>query len=344
VNAESGFASCDGDDCTTFLRSSKYPYENSIQDMTSGTEVREREFARLDFSGVPPPVPAASKVRKLAGGFEALGGGALDSHGTLYFVDRIFQRIYSWTQEQGLKIVSSAPLDPVNLAVDGSDHLLVLSSAGFAGTVYSLDPNGPDGPVTRIQAQPVGGHPGAAWVLPVTWWVNGEFRDQYDPATDQFPTLADLFQRDVGAPQQREYVAPDGSITLPAFRVFHQGTADYRGFRFSHSLDTSGFTTAKPGEHVYVSSGAEGRTYAATVGSSGALKDLNVFAERGGESVAADASGRVYVANGQVFVYGPNKEPLEIVEVPERPVQLLVSGQTLLILSHHSLYSLALSH
>ena len=95
---------------------------------------------------------------------------------------------------------------------------------------------------------------------------------------------------------------------------------------------------------MYVSSGAEGRTYSATVGPSGALKNLSVFAERGGESVATDAAGRVYVANGQVFIYGSNKEPLEVLEVPERPLQLLVSGQTLFILSHHSLYSIALNH
>ena len=335
VNAESGVAACDGDDCTTFLRLSKYPYENSIQDMTSGTEVREREFARLDFSGAPPPPAAASKVKKVAGGFEALGGGALDSHGTLYFVDRLMQRIYSWTQEKGLKIVSSHPLDPVNLAVDRSDNLLVLSSDGFKGSVYSLDSRGS---VTRIEEQPAASHPDAAVVLPVIWWVNGEFKDQYDAATDQFPSLAELFQRDVATPQKTAYASPDGSIALPAFRVIHQGTADYRGFRFSHSLDTYGFTTAKPGSHVYVSSGAEGRTYGATVGPNGSLKDLSMFVERGGESVATDAAGRVYVANGQVFVFGPNKEQLGVIEVPERPLQLLVSGETLYILSHHSLY------
>jgi sugar lactone lactonase YvrE len=45
------------------------------------------------------------------------------------------------------------------------------------------------------------------------------------------------------------------------------------------------------------------------------------------------------VANGQVFVYGPNKEQLKVIEVPERPLQLLVSGSTLFILSHHAVYS-----
>jgi hypothetical protein len=131
---------------------------------------------------------------------------------------------------------------------------------------------------------------------------------------------------------------------LPAYRVIHHGTPDYRGFRFSHTLDTYGFTIAKPGSHVYVSSGAEGRTYSATVGSNGTLQDLSLFVERGGESVAADSSGRVYVANGQVFVYGPNKEQLKVIDVPERPLQLLVSGQTLFILSHHSVYAVDIDH
>jgi sugar lactone lactonase YvrE len=102
----------------------------------------------------------------------------------------------------------------------------------------------------------------------------------------------------------------------------------------------------RPGARIYVSAAAEGRTYAATVEANGALKDLEVFVERGGESVATDASGRVYVANGQVFVYAANKDPLGIIDVPERPLQLLVGGvnrQTLFILTHHALHSVNLT-
>jgi hypothetical protein len=351
VNAESGFATCDGDDCATFLRVNKYPYENAIEDVPHGLTVREREFARLDISGTPTPVvpttfPQGAAVKKLAGGFEALGGGVLDSHGTLFFVDRIFQRIYSWSQDQGLKVVSSHPLDPVNLAVDRSDNLLVLSSAGLEGSVYSLKPGGPDGAITRIEPQPAGTHPDAAIAMPAVWWVNGEFKDQYDPARDQFATLAELFASDVAEGPGREYASPDGSLVLPAYRVFHQGPPDNRGWRFSHSLDTYGFTIAKPGTRLYVSNASEARTYAYTLGPRGALKDLKVFAERGGESVATDASGRVYLANGQIFVYGANGDELGIIDVPDRPLQLLVGGvnhQALLILTHHALYSVNLA-
>jgi hypothetical protein len=343
VNAESGFATCDGDDCATFLRVNKFPYENAIEDVPHGSVVREREFARLDVSDTATPAaPGDTGVKKLAAGFEALGGGVVDSRGTLYFVDRNFQRIYSWSPSQGLNVVSSHPLDADNLAVDGSDNLLVLSSAGYEASVYSLNPSGPDGAITRIEAEPAGSHPSAAIAMPAVWWVNGEFKDQYDPVHDHFTTLAELFAQDVAQAPGREYASPDGSVVLPAWRVFHQGPADNRGWRFSHSLDTYGFTIAKPGTRLYVSNASEAKTYSYTLGPKGVLQDLKVFAQRGGESVAADEAGHVYLANGQIFVYSDKGEPLRVIDVPDRPLQLLVGGadrRTLFILTHHVLYA-----
>ncbi len=346
VNAESGFPTCDGAECTTFLRLSKYPFDNAIEEQLSGNSVREREFSRLDVSSAPTGPPPTNSlhgalVRKLAGGFEAAGGGAVDLKGTLYFIDRITQRIYAWSPS-GLAIISSHPLDPVNLAVDQSGNLLVLSSAGITGTVYSLRPEAPDGSVNIIEPQPVGAHPAAATLVPAVWWVNGEFKDQYDPQADHFATLAELFAREVAAGPRREYASADGSLVLPAYRVFHQGAPDHRGWRFSHSLDTNGFLAARPGTRVYVSNASEAKTYSVRLGQGGALEDLKVFAERGGESVTADEAGRVYVANGQIFVYAANGSGLGVIEVPERPLQVLTSGHTLFILSHHSLFSVDL--
>jgi hypothetical protein len=218
----------------------------------------------------------------------------------------------------------------------------VLSSADLESSVYSLKPDGPDGALTRIEAEPAGTHPAAAIAMPAAWWVNGEFKDQYVPAQDHFTTLGELFARDVAEAPGREYAAPDGSLVLPAYRVFHQGPPDNRGWRFSHSLDTYGLTVAKPGAHLYVSNASEAKTYSCTLGSKGVLTELKVFAERGGESVTADSSGRVYLANGQIFVYADGGKQLGVIEVPERPLQLLVGGTdrgTLFILTHHALYS-----
>jgi sugar lactone lactonase YvrE len=347
VNGESGFSTCDENGCAAFLRLTKYPYENAIQDVTSGLEARERQFAALDLTTNPTPTtasvfPVGAHVEKLADGFFSLGGGAVDAAGTLYFTDRRHQRIYSWSDARKLSIVRDNTLDPVNLAVDGSGNLLVLSSDGRDGTVYSFKPGSPDTEVTVIAATPATDHPAASTVLPVNWWNNGEFKDQLDPETYQFTTLAEMFARDMALPKPKEYVSPDGSLALPAYRVFQQGPADFRGLRFSDALDTYGFTAARPGQRVFVANSSENRTYSGLVGPRGVITDLKPFADRGGESVATDGEGRVYVANGQVFVYAPDGRELGRVDVPERPLQLVFGGpdkRTLFVLTHHALYA-----
>jgi sugar lactone lactonase YvrE len=74
----------------------------------------------------------------------------------------------------------------------------------------------------------------------------------------------------------------------------------------------------------------------------GTLSDLEPFAERGGESVAVDEAGNVYVANGQIFVYSQAGAVIGQIDVPERPIQILFGGsdrRTLFILGHHTLYA-----
>jgi hypothetical protein len=343
VNAESGFSTCDANGCGTYLRASKYPYENAIQDVTRGLEMREREFAVLDVTDAPAPAapPPLVPVRQVADGFYSIGGGAVDASGKLYFIDRQFQRIHGWSETEGLSILADAPLDPVNLAVDASGNLMVLSSDGPEATVYSIKPGDPQA-VKIIAPTPVADHAGARIALPGSFWNNGEFRDQYDAAADHFTTLAEMFARDVAVPKPREYVSPDGSLALPAYRVWQQGPANHLGWRFSDTLDTYGWISGKAGERVYIANGSEDRIYSGLLGAGGAVTDLKPFAARGGESVAVGPDGRVYVANGQVFVYDADGRETGRILVPERPLQLLFGGsdgRTLYVLTHHALYA-----
>lgn len=353
VNAESGYATCDRNGCATFLRVSKFPYSNAIQDMTHHLEVREREFAFLDIPANPAR-PAASdvsavmspdsQVRMLENGFFSISGAAVDPAGKLYFVDHHQQRIYSWSPAEGLNVERDNPLDPVNLAFDKAGNLIVLSSAGEEGTVYSFRPGTPETQLTLLQPQPMQRHPDATAILPANYWNNGEFRNQLNFATMTYTTLAQMFARDVTTPRSMEYVSPDGSVFLPAARVFSQGPPDYTGWRFSDSLDTYGFIAARPGHRVYVSSESEDKTYSALVQPDGSLTDLQVFADRGGESVALGPHGNVYVANGQIFVYNPAGKQIARIDVPERPLQILFGGpdrRTLFILTHHALFAAA---
>jgi hypothetical protein len=343
VNAESGYAICDQNGCGTFLRVSKFPYENALEDVTHHWQVREREFAVLDVPANPAPERAGGvRVRKLEDGFFSISGAAVDANGKLYFVDHHEQRIYGYSEREGLTIERDAPLDPVNLAFDESNNLLVLSSAGEEGTVYAFRPGSPKNEITVLAPQPAKPHPGGLFVLPVNYWNNGEFKDQLNLDTLQYTTLAEMFAADVCTPKTREYISPDGSTVLPAGRVFQQGPVESSGWRFSDNLDSYGFITARAGDHVYVSSESEDITYRARVAQDGTLQDLEPFAQRGGESVAVDEGGNVYVANGQIFVYERTGKEIKRIDVPERPLQLIFGGadrRTLYVLAHHALFA-----
>ena len=157
-----------------------------------------------------------------------------------------------------------------------------------------------------------------------------------------------MFARDMTTATAKQFVSPDGSLFLPAGRVFRQGPddsypgMDTTGWRWSNNLVTYGFVVALPGRQIYIASSAENRTYRATVKADGTLSDLSVIAERGGESVASDSAGNVYVANGQIFVYDKTGREIARIDVPERPIQILFGGsdrRTLFILGHHTLFA-----
>jgi hypothetical protein len=124
VNGESGFATCDDNGCATYLRATKYPYENAIRTSPTSSKCASANSRSLDYqrlrsrSTARLRSAAQGQGEKLEGDFYSIAGAAVDAKGKLYFVDRTFKRIYSWSKDRGLAVVRDAPLDPINLAID----------------------------------------------------------------------------------------------------------------------------------------------------------------------------------------------------------------------------------
>lgn len=315
---------------------SKVSFDDSIYDSAHNAEVRQREFAWLDVSGSASPQATPSRhsrvfsgnaeLEKLAGGFFNISGGAVDPQGNVYFVDARWQTIYRWSvRSKMLTKVRDNPLDPVQLFFDKAGDLMVVSYAG-KGTVYSFRPDATNGEITLLQPVAATSRPGMTAVLPVDYW-----RNEND------------FLETVPVSQPYQYVSPDGTTFLPTDENFVSGQL-YYGSKLNNTLRAFGFGRAPTGETFYVSDENGEKTYAARVRDDGTLSNLKLFAEQGGESVAADQQGYVYLAAGEVFVYSPDGELLDEIKVPERPSQLLLGGpdgHTLFILAHSSLYSLS---
>ncbi len=308
---------------------SKVSFDAAVYDPAHNAQIRQREFAWLDLSGRPPrPGSAArssvlargAKVEKLADGFFNISGGAAGPQGDFYFVDAHWNRIYRWDHaSRRLSTVSDFPLEPVNLAVDQAGNVLVVSYAG-KGIVYTLQP-GRD--ITLLKPEAVAARTGTTFFLPASDW---------------------RINRQSLAHPSAHFISPDGTMVVPAGADFLNGAMSW-GVKSSPQIRSFGLAPALPGRAFYVTDEAELTTWAAEVGADGSLGDFHLFADQGGEGVAVDLRGNVYIAAGQIFVCTPAGRLIETIEVPERPLGLVFGGpdrKTLFIPARTSLYSVHL--
>jgi sugar lactone lactonase YvrE len=106
-------------------------------------------------------------------------------------------------------------------------------------------------------------------------------------------------------------------------------------------LRTFGLTPAVPGKPFYLTSEADVMTWVGTLGPDGNFTDFKPSVQQGGESVAVDAEGNVYVAAGQIQVYDPSGKLIDTIEVAERPLQIVFGGKdgrSMFIAARTSLY------
>jgi hypothetical protein len=307
---------------------SKVSFDNALIDATHQTHVRAREFAALDVPGSPAPperndlnsiLPAGAQLKQLATGFFNISGATVDADGRLYFVDAHWQRIYRWSPRISEAIVvRDNPLDPVNLAFDRAGDLLVVSYQGN-GTVYTFHPGTSETEMRLLKPEPAQPRSGMTAFLPVGVWSGA----------------------DLSVKTRWQYVSPDGSVFIPASDAFVKGELRW-GTKLANILHAFGLEPVAPGHPVYITDQSDQKTFKIDVAPDGSFGAATLFAEDGGQAVAQDKDGNVYLAAEQILVYSPGGKLIGRINVPERPIDLAFGGpdrRTLYILTHHSLYS-----
>jgi len=309
---------------------SRVAFENLFCDQQNHIQVRQRELASLNYFvpdeksdpllAKPIELSLAHPVEKVVGGFSRISGLSIDAQGRVYFVDVPAQRIYRWDPaDNKLAVISDHELQPINLAIDHAGHLLIVS---YNNTIYQLDPNQP-GNFIVLSQQPTSSHPNVAEVLPIDLW-----RNEHD------------FAQNLTEVKPQQSMSSDGDAIIPIESDFIANKL-YYGAKMEGLLRSFGLQKIIPGQPAYFTDETEEKTYSGTVDDEGTVSALKLFVEDGGESLATDTSGNVYIAAGNIHVYRPGGQFMGIVSVPERPLGLAFDPnkpQTLYIAAGTSLY------
>jgi sugar lactone lactonase YvrE len=301
---------------------SKAAFDNAIAVTAGGPCIRHCDFATYTVREQLPPVALPPmRLQRLGGSFDHLAGGAVDAAGRFYAVDARRQEIHRWTgRDPTPRLIADQPREPVNLIGDDAGNLLVVS---YANGVYLLDPDRPGHPITVLQPQ-LGSPPAHARL--------------------GLPTNIYADSRSLSVPCPAYFASPDGSVCIPASEDFLTGRLSW-GVKANDLLRAYGLQAAQPGTTVYVSVEHSGQTYAAERDAAGGLTEFRLFAEHGGEAVAVGPDGRVYIAEGHIFVYEPDGRLVDLIRTPERPLGLVFGGddrRTLYIPAGTGLYVLSL--
>jgi sugar lactone lactonase YvrE len=314
-------------------------FDHSVLDENSGVAARAHFFTSFAIkkgmkAPAANPLPAAvleknARLEKLASGFSNASGMATDDAGRLFFTDAAMHKIFRWNEaDKKAEPIAQIQGQPMVLGFAKPSTLLIVASEK---AVYSLDTREPAA-TPQPAAETVERLPDISLLLPIG-------------LHNMLSILKDLMEH-------RDYVYRFGSNTavISVVENAHRGyfyapgtkTAILAGGTWRPILQSSNLAAVSPGEEQYLTSEDDGKTYCVKLEHDGKLT-TRVFAERGGTSVVSDATGNVYIAADQVYVYAPDGKQLGRLELPERPGSLAFGSpdkRTLFIGARSSLYSI----
>jgi sugar lactone lactonase YvrE len=284
------------------------------------------------------------QTKLLARGFEFAEGSCSDSKGNVYFCEQRMKRIYKWSaSSHTLSLLADYPWGPLSLACDSKDNLLVVfrydpqpgylvngvqeqftnppdargtsfsgwGNSGFATRIFVIDPQDPDETIRQLEPVPMNAIPKVYKAL----YPSNRWRDSHD-----FNQIT--VDRDTSC-----FVAPDGVTIIPVCYDLARACA---------------LSEAFPGKPAYICDEYDKRTVRLEIDSAGYPETLKYFAEKGEFSAVSDANGNVYIADGDIYVFGPDGQSQSIIHVPERPSTLIFGGidkQTLFVTGRTGFYA-----
>lgn len=322
--------------------------EFPVYEMNKAIPVHSWDFARLTITGEEvgnrEHCSEMDKPVKLVTGFELASGATSDSRGNVYFCENRLKKIYKWSAETGqVTLVADYPWKPFTLATDTKDNLLVIcrydpqpgymvngqqesvsrlpddnpmysswGNSGWSAIAYSIETSQggvPMKPLQRVRTSSISNvqkviHPSSRW------------RGDFEKVLVSMPEYS--------------FVAPDGVTIIPETYDLGRSAA---------------LTSVTPGqaEPVFIVNESTKSTVKVGVNEEGRLVNPETVCPYGQYSNVVDSEGNLYVADGEIFVFGKDGKEKKRIRVEERPISLAIGGKQksiLFVTTTRSLYGI----
>jgi hypothetical protein len=318
--------------------------ERTIYDMDKNLIVYPGDFARVKITGneqTNRTEYANNNIEKLAFGFEFATGAVSDSKGNVFFCEHKQKRVYKWSvQTNTTSIYADYPYEPLSLAVDTQDNLIVICrynpQPGFK------DDNPPKTIETLSDSNPYySGWGNGGWAA-LAYAISPDIMDDMQVLNLINTKDAKNLQR-VIHPTHRwrgnfekiatnlvdtSFIAPD-SVTIIPYT-----------FDIGRSVQLMA-VTPNQSQPVFVTHEDPKITYRFQVDENGKLTDMAEFVERGEYGILSDDQGKVYLAEGQIFVLDNEANEIKRITLDERVLSITWGGKDkndLFVTTSNSLY------
>ncbi len=306
--------------------------EFPIYDMNKALPIYSWDFARLTISGKEATRrkfdSELNKPVKLVSGFELASGATADSYGNVYFCENRLKKIYKWSADtKQVTLIADYPWKPFTLATDTKDNLLVIcrydpqpgymingkqetvsrlpddnpmysgwGNSGWTAIAYSIDMsqnNNQMKPMKRVQTKSLTNvhkviHPSSRW------------RGDFEKVLVSMPEYS--------------FVAPDGVTIIPETYDLGRSAA---------------LTSVTPGQAdpVFIVNESIKSTVRVNVDDNGRLSEPQTVYPYGQYSNVVDDDGNLYIADGEIYVYGKDGKEKKRIRIEERPISLAIGGK-----------------